>query len=68
MITITKISQLTGKINTMTLDITDAQLRAYQTGEALIQDIFPQLNADEREFMLNGSTPDEWKERIISSE
>ena len=68
MITITKISQLTGKINTMTLDITDAQLRAYQTGEGLIQDIFPQLNADEREFMLNGSTPDEWKERIISSE
>ena len=68
MITITKISQLTGKFNTMTLNITDAQLRAYQTGEGLIQDVFPQLNADEREFMLNGSTPDEWKERIISSE
>jgi hypothetical protein len=68
MISVQKKSQLTGKINTMTLNVTYAQLTAYQKGEALIQDIFPQLNADEREFILNGITPDEWKEKFGGSE
>jgi hypothetical protein len=28
----------------------------------LIQDAFPHLSADEREFLLNGTTPEMWNE------
>lgn len=26
----------------------------------LVQDVFPELSADEREFLLSGITPEEW--------
>lgn len=32
----------------------------YNRKQVLIQDAFPELNEDEREFMLTGITPDEW--------
>jgi hypothetical protein len=33
----------------------------YESGE-LIQDAFPFLSDDEREFLLTGTTPEEWRE------
>ena len=30
--------------------------------ERLIQDIFPNLNEDEREFIMTGYTPADWKQ------
>lgn len=57
---ITKASPLTGKPSTMDLDITFDQLIEYNKGEKLIQDVFPNLNADEREFLMTGYTPDDW--------
>lgn len=35
--------------------------RAYRQG-AKIQNAFPSLNPDEREFLLTGITPTEWRE------
>ncbi|QDP52871.1 MAG: hypothetical protein Unbinned4512contig1001_9 [Prokaryotic dsDNA virus sp.] len=53
-------NQLTGKLNTMTLNVTPEQLERWRQG-ALIQEVMPQLSIDEREFLKTGVTPDEWK-------
>lgn len=63
MITIEKISPVSGKLNSMTLPLTEEQ---YQEGcfrhmsGGLIQNCFPTLNPDQREFILTGITPEEW--------
>lgn len=58
---IKKKSSISGKENTMNLDITQEQIAAY-AGGAYIQDAFPNLSADEREFIKTGITPTEWDE------
>ena len=58
---VTKKSLTSGKEHTMNLDITEEQIRAYEGG-ALLQDAFPNLNPDEREFYKTGITPTEWTE------
>ena len=52
-------SILTGKVHALELDVTQDQLRSWHSGE-LIQDAMPQLTEDEREFVMNGITPEEW--------
>ena len=59
---IRKKSTLTGKINTMELDVTNSQLKRYEEGSELVQSIFPNMNVDEREFLISGVTPTEWAE------
>lgn len=56
---IKKRSTLTGKLNEMELDVTQQQLDAFYGG-MLVQQAFPNLNADEREFILSGCTVEEW--------
>ena len=56
---ITRKSTLTGNTHTMNLDITNEQIETYANG-ALIQNAFPNLTAEEREFFKTGITPDEW--------
>mgnify|MGYP003134677388 FL=1 len=56
---IVKTSQLTGNTHTMSIDVTIAQLDAWANG-ASIQNAMPNINADEREFIKTGITPDEW--------
>lgn len=58
---ITRTSRLTGNTSAMELPITKEQLAAWVDGE-LIQNAMPQLNADQREFVLTGITPAEWNE------
>ena len=58
---ITKKSQLTGKVHTMDLDVTQEQIDRWQRG-TLIQTTIPQLRPDEREFLISGITPQEWEE------
>lgn len=57
-------SAITGDMNQMTFDMEWREFyisyRRWQQG-ALIQDAFPRLNDDEREFILSGMTPDEWE-------
>ena len=56
---VTRLSPISGKKNTMQLDITGQELIDWEKG-GLIQDIFPYLTPEEREFIKTGITPDEW--------
>jgi hypothetical protein len=57
---VTRTSLLTGVTRTIDLPATEAQYAAWLSGGQLIQDAFPGLSADEREFIKTGMTPDEW--------
>ena len=64
MIEVTRISPLTGNVNKMYLDITQEQVAEWNAPaqeRRLIQDIFPNLNDDEREFIMTGYTPADWR-------
>lgn len=56
---ITRQSPFTGKKATMMLDVTADQIADWKSG-TLIQDAFPNLSADEREFIKTGITPEDW--------
>ena len=60
---ITRTSGLTGAVNTRDLDITPKQYTEY-LGGTLAQLAFPHLSADDREFLITGITPEEWREHI----
>jgi len=45
----------------MDLDITEEQYFSWKNGD-LVQKVFPQLSSGEREFIVSGITPKEWKE------
>ena len=65
MLDVTRKSILSGKTNTMSLDITQETLDIYeQVHGGLAQAIFPNLNKEEREFLISGITPDEWNKYI----
>ena len=57
---ITRRSELSGVKNTLDIPITEEQLEEYGRGARLIQDIVPNLSADEREFLITGITKREW--------
>ena len=60
---ITKISQLSGKENTMNIEVTQYEMirieNRYNSKE-LIQNIVPHLTMEEREFLMTGITSEEW--------
>jgi hypothetical protein len=58
---ITKTSAHSGITRTFDLDVTEAEILAWQAGE-LIQNAMPRLDADEREFIMTGITAEEWEE------
>jgi len=69
MIQVTRQSVITKKINTMELPITQEHLDIYETvGDILIQDAFPNLDAEQREFILTGVTPQEWNDTFGGDE
>ena len=70
MIEVKKVSMLTRKVNTMVLDTTQEKLDLYfgTKNRPLIQDLFPELSTDEREFLQTGATPEEWEEQTKKSE
>ena len=61
---IMRISMLTGDVHEMDLDITPAQLESYELFGVLLQDAFPNLTAEEREFIKTGITLEEWDEYL----
>tara|TARA_Y100000114_G_scaffold21179_1_gene16999 strand:+ start:2609 stop:2818 length:210 start_codon:yes stop_codon:yes gene_type:complete len=64
MVEVTRISPLTGNVNKMYLDISQEQIAEWNAPaeeRRLIQDIFPNLNDDEREFIMTGYTPADWR-------
>lgn len=69
MIALTRVSCISGKSNTMELPIEQSRIDElvktplkWKHPTKLIQDAFPELTADQREFILTGITPEEWKE------
>lgn len=56
---ITRTSMLSGVTRTMWLPVTEEQISEWQNG-GLIQNVFPDLTADQREFIMTGVTADEW--------
>jgi hypothetical protein len=58
---ISKISDMSNKMHTMDIDVTDEQLQDWREGTA-IQEAMPNLTPDEREFIKTGITPKEWEE------
>lgn len=60
---VTARSGMSGATNTRTIPLAfnalQAGLRAREAG-AMIQDAFPDLSADDREFLMTGITPEEW--------
>jgi hypothetical protein len=60
MLSVTRTSVLSGTVRTLELPITQEDLDRYERGEGLIQQIFPNLTADQREFIKTGITKEEW--------
>lgn len=56
---ISRLSPLDGEIHIREIDCTPEQLERFNRG-ALVQDAFPHLPPEEREFLLTGITPDQW--------
>lgn len=60
---ITRTSPYTGETNAMDIDVTEAQMAEFNSGprnRRLIQQIFPDLSATEREFIKTGYTQSDW--------
>ena len=57
----------TGIERTLDLPITEAQIAQWQAG-GLIQNVMPELTADEREFVMTGVTAQEWAGEFSSNE
>ena len=55
-------SPVSGITHSMEIVCTKDQLLRYEKGEEYIQDIFPNLSPDQREFILTGITSEEWDE------
>ena len=56
---ITRKSPLTGEVNTMEINVTAAQISAWENGE-LAQSAFPNASPSEREFIMSGYTDFDW--------
>lgn len=67
MLTIYRANPLTGETRSMQLPLDQHEfyeaMRKWRSG-ALIQDAFPSLDADQREFVLSGFLPGEWEDFV----
>lgn len=57
-------SILSGKLNEMELNVTSQQMERFYSGRELTQNIFPNLNSEEREFLISGMLPTEWNKNF----
>ena len=53
-------STISGICRTKTFMVDPDKLRSYNRKEIYIQDAFPHLSVDDREFILSGVTVEEW--------
>jgi len=65
---IIKKSTISGATNSREIDISPEDLRRWEAGGVLIQDAFPHLSDDDREFLMTGITPEEWDEHFSEEE
>lgn len=59
---VTKKSNLSGELHTISIDVNMESYEKYLKGEILVQEIEPLLSANDREFLLTGILPEEWDE------
>jgi hypothetical protein len=65
--TITRTSLFSRVTRTLDLPVTEAQLDAWASGE-LIQNAFPDLSPDDREFLKTGIIAEEWEAMFAGEE
>ena len=58
---VTNVSNFSGKEHTIRIKARPCQFTLWNSG-ALIQEAFPNLTLDEREFIISGITKEEWNE------
>jgi len=61
---VTRTSALTGVTRTLEVNCTQDQLSRFENGQGLAQNIFPDLSADDREFIMTGISKEEWDRSI----
>lgn len=64
---VTKFSIISGLQRTVELPITESQLQRIANGE-LVQNVCPDLSADEREFLISGAWDGEWDNLFAGNE
>ena len=57
---IERTSELTGVTRVMEIDVCEQQIKDWEEGK-LIQDAMPSLTPSEREFIMTGTTDEEWE-------
>ena len=65
---ITRTSLATGVTRTRDLNITKLQLEVWKSRGVPIQNAFPNLSPDEREFLKTGITSEEWEAMFAGEE
>lgn len=58
---IRRTSPFSGKTVDREIPVTQEQINNWQSG-TLIQDAMPNVSSEDREFLITGITPEEWKE------
>ena len=58
----TKTDPFTGKANTIELPLTMKDYLTWRDSDVMIQNAFPHLTDDQREFIMTGIMPDSWEE------
>jgi hypothetical protein len=64
---ITRTSIFSGIKRTLEIDISEEQYQNWSSGD-LFQNCAPHLSADDREFIMTGVTPEEWREAFGDDE
>lgn len=65
---VTRKSMLSGIERSIDLPITEEQVRRWNAREGYIQEIFSNLSADEREFIMTGISAEEWDDTFKEAE
>lgn len=66
-------SPFSGQMNTLIVPGLNAKemcrrIVTWKSKRLLIQNVFPELNADEREFLMTGITAQEWDENFLPAD
>jgi len=59
---IEKISPLTGKVNVMEIEMDPNDYVRWNKGGVAIQEALHYLSVDEREFLISGTSNEDWKQ------
>ena len=59
---ITMTSMISKTSSSREIDITEEQIYRIKHTQELIQNVVPHLSPEDREFLITGITPEEWKE------